>query len=324
MKSIRIVALVLVICAVAFAQTQQRGAGQAAQGAAQAARGGQRGTPPPEDPRDMGGGRCAENPVNCKDTTNPIASVDSVWMEELTWIEVRDAVKNGKDTVIIATGGMEPNGPYLVTGKHNYVLHANCEAIARKMGNALCAPIIKFVPEGDLEPPTIHMKSPGTISMREETFRMMLEDTARSLQKSTGFKSIIFIGDSGGNQAGMKAVAEKLNKEWPNVVVAHIAEYYTYNQVSQYMQGQGIKTDPEKSDHLHDDPIITLNMFIDDPKSVRFDQRVKANKATINGFSIADRKKSTELAKKIVDFRANQTIEAIKKAVAAKRGGTNN
>src|SRR5262245_12173997 len=137
MKSIRIVAFVLVICAVALAQTQQRG-GQPAQSGVQggAARGGQRGTPPPEDPRDMGGGRCAENPVNCKDTTNPLASVDSVWMEELTWIEVRDAVKNGKDTVIIATGGMEPNGPYLVTGKHNYVLHANCEAIARKMGNA--------------------------------------------------------------------------------------------------------------------------------------------------------------------------------------------
>src|SRR5215813_5216700 len=210
MKSIRIVALVLVICAVAFAQTQQRGAGQAAQGAAQAVRGGQRGTPPPEEPRDMGGGRCAENPVNCKDTTNPIASVDSVWMEELTWMEVRDAVKNGKNTVIISTGGMEPNGPYLVTGKHNYVLQANCEAIARKMKTALCAPIIKLVPEGDLDPPTIHMFSPGTISMREDTFRMMLEDTARSLRKSTGFKNIIFVCDSGGNQPCMKAVAEKL------------------------------------------------------------------------------------------------------------------
>jgi creatinine amidohydrolase/Fe(II)-dependent formamide hydrolase-like protein len=63
---------------------------------------------------------------------------------------------------------------------------------------------------------TIHMFSPGTISMREETFRMMLEDTARSQRKSTGFKNIIFIGDSGRNHAGMKAVAEKLNAEWPD------------------------------------------------------------------------------------------------------------
>lgn len=271
----------------------------------------------------MGGGQCAQNPVNCKDAVKPVAGVDSVWMEDLTWMDIRDAVKNGKNTVIIPTGGMEPNGPYLASGKHNFVLHANCDAIARKLTNALCAPIIKLVPEGDVDPPTIHMKSPGTISMREETFRMMLEDTARSLRKSTGFKNIIFIGDSGGNQAGMKAVAEKLNAEWSDTVVAHIPEYYAYGDVSKYMESQGIKTDPAKSDHLHDDPIITLNMLIDDPNSVRWEQRVKANKATIDGFSIADKKKSLELAKKIVDYRATQTITAIKKAIAAKPRSSN-
>ena len=66
-------------------------------------------------------------------------------------MDVRDALKAGKTNIIISTGGIEPNGPWLVTGKHNYVLHANCEAIARKMGNALCAPIVKYVPEGDIE-----------------------------------------------------------------------------------------------------------------------------------------------------------------------------
>ena len=318
MKGFRTFVLIILICALAItmaiAQAQQpAAAGQAA------GRGGQRGTPPPPDPRDMGGGRCAENPVNCKDAAKPIAGIDSVWMEELTWMDIRDVVKSGKNTVIISTGGMEPNGPYLASGKHNYVLHANCEAIARKMGNALCAPIIKLVPEGDIDPPTIHMFSPGTISMREETFRMVLEDTARSLRKSTGFKNIIFIGDSGGNQAGMKAVAEKLDGEWKDTVVAFIPEYYTYSEVAKYMESQGIKTDPAKSDHLHDDPIITLNMLIDDPNSVRWDQRVKANKATINGFSIADKKKALELAKKVVDFRATKTVEAINKAIAAKR-----
>ncbi len=304
MKTVRVIVLMLLVATMA-AMAQQRG------------------TPPPPDPRDMGGGRCAENPVNCKDAARPIAGIDSVWLEELTWMDIRDAVKAGKDTVIISTGGMEPNGPYLASGKHNFVLHANCEAIARKMGNALCAPIIKLVPEGNIDPPTSHMLSPGTISMREETFRMMLEDTARSLRKSTGFKKIIFIGDSGGNQAGMKAVAEKLNAEWPDTVVAHIAEYYTYNEVTKFMESQGIKTDPAKSEHMHDDPIITLNMLIDDPQSVRWDQRVKANKATIDGFSIADKKKVLDLAKKVVDHRADVTIEAIKKAVAAKSKASN-
>src|SRR6478735_6839987 len=67
----------------------------------------------------------------------PIAAVDSVWMEQLTWMEVRDAIKGGKTTGLILTGGVESNGPHLATGKHNFVLHVMGEAIARKLGNAL-------------------------------------------------------------------------------------------------------------------------------------------------------------------------------------------
>ena len=213
-----------------------------------------------------------------------------VWLEEMTWMDVRDALKAGKTNIIVSTGGIEPNGPWLVTGKHNYVLHANCEAIARKMGNALCAPIVKYVPEGDIEPKTGHMASPGTITMREDTFRAVLRDTAESLQ-AHGFKNIIFIGDSGGNQAGQKAVAEELTAKWAGKALAlHIAEYYDYNSVAEHMKGHGI--DDGKSDNMHDDPIITLNMFIDDPNSVRFNERVKAGKATINGVTSPTRRRT--------------------------------
>lgn len=273
-------------------------------------------TPPASAGRDMGGGRCAQNAYNCADAVNPLPASTSIWMEEMTWMDIRDAIKNGKTTVIVTTGGMEPNGPWLVTGKHNYVLHANCEAIARKMGNALCAPIVKFVPEGNIEPPTSHMMSPGTISMRESTFNMLLTDIATSL-KQHGFKNIILIGDSGGNQPGQRNVADSLTKIWQgNPVIAHVQEYYAYASVIEYMKSHGIVD--AKADNLHDDPIITLNMFIDDPKSVSYDQRVKLGKASINGVSVADRKKNTELAKQIVEFRATKTIEAINKAIANK------
>lgn len=276
--------------------------------------GGQRRAP---DPRSMGGGDCRDNPFNCKDAANPLPPTDTVWLEEMTWMDVRDALKAGKTTVIIPTGGMEPNGPWLVTGKHNYVLHTNCEAIARELGNALCAPIVQLVPEGSIEPPSGHMTSPGTISLREETFQAVLTDVAHSL-KMHGFTNIMFIGDSGGNQRGQRAVAEKLNEQFGGTaVVAHIQEYYDYASVSEMMEKAGLIKEGE-SDGLHDDAIITLNMFIDDPASVRYDARVKADKATINGFSIADRAQATELAEKIVEFRATQTAEAIKKAIANK------
>ena len=118
------------------------------------------------DLRDMGGGRCEANVYNCVDTPNPLPNPDTVWIGEMTWMDVRDALGAGKTTAIISTGGIEPNGPWLATGKHQYVLRANCDAIARKLGNALCAPIIKLVPEGSIEPQSGHMTSPGTMSAR--------------------------------------------------------------------------------------------------------------------------------------------------------------
>src|SRR5262245_10032759 len=270
----------------------------------------------PPASRNMGGGNCNDNPYNCADAPNPLPATTTVWLEEMTWMDVRDALKAGKSTIIIPTGGIEPNGPWLVTGKHNYVLRANCESIARKLGNALCAPIIKLVPEGAIEPQSGHMNSPGTLSLREETFRAVLADVVHSL-KMHGFKNIILIGDSGGNQAGQRAVADSLTGLWKgDPVVAHIQEYYDYAGVARFMQTHGIVDG--KSDNLHDDPIITLNTFIADATSVRYEERVKAGKATINGVSIANRARAVELARQIVAYRTTQTVEAINKAIANK------
>src|SRR4051812_2799335 len=269
-----------------------------------------------QDPRTAGGGQCSENPYNCIDTANPLTPPDTVWLEEMTWMDVRDALKAGKTTVIIPTGGFEPNGPWLALGKHNYVLQANCEAIARKMGNALCAPIIKLVPEGQIDPPTGHMTSPGTLTLRENTFRAVLTDVVASL-KMHGFKNIILIGDSGGNQAGQRAVADSLTAIWKgDPVVAHIQEYYDYAGAQRFMDDKGLKR--TASDNLHDDPVIALNMFMTDPKSIRWEERVKIGKASIEGVSLADRKTNEELGRQIVEFRATTTVEAIRKAIANK------
>ena len=297
--------------------------------------GGQQTAAPPQGrggrqagPPSMGGGQCSANPLNCPDAPNPLPKADTVWIEEMTWMDVRDAMKAGKTTVIVSTGGIEPNGPWLALGKHNYVLRANCDAIARKLGNALCAPIDPFVPEGNPSARQGHMATMGTISLREETFQALLTDIVTSL-KTHGFEHIILIGDSGGNSSGanvtdparmrgMAAVARALNTEWAGTpLVAHIPQYYDYASVTKEMASRGLIKEGQ-SDGLHDDAIITLNMFITDPKSVRYEERVKAGKATINGVSIADRAKNLELARAIVDYRATVTSEAIKRAIEAK------
>ncbi|MGH7695931.1 MAG: creatininase family protein, partial [Gemmatimonadaceae bacterium] len=108
----------------------------------------------------------------------PVDALNSVWIEELTWIEIRDALAAGKKTIIIPTGGIEQNGPYVAMGKHNVILRGQCESLARRLGNALCAPVVAFVPEGNFDPPSGHMRYPGSISLTEPTFRALLDDIA--------------------------------------------------------------------------------------------------------------------------------------------------
>ena len=127
------------------------------------------------------------------------------------------------------------------------------------------------------------------------------------------------IGDSGSNGPGMVNVAQKLMEEWGGKpLVAHVPHHYTYSVVEDEMKKRGLVV-AGQSDGLHDDPIISMNMFAADPKSIRYDERVKIKKATINGVDLSDRKKTAEIAKAIVDFRSTYTADAVKKAIEANK-----
>jgi creatinine amidohydrolase/Fe(II)-dependent formamide hydrolase-like protein len=241
--------------------------------------------------------------------------VNSVWIEELTWMEVRDAVAAGKTTVIVPTGGIEQNGPYLATGKHNYVVLGACEGIARTLGDALCAPIIKLVPEGDIDEPSGMMRYPGTISLRQETYEAVLDDVGSSLRQH-GFEHIIYIGDSGGNQSGMEAVAERLNQRWGATIAHYVPEFYRYGEVFEWMENELGIVEPT-NDGLHDDFVITSIMMVIDPTTVRYDQRVAKGLATINGLSIAPQEEAIEIGKKLLQFRVDQTVKAIKEVTGS-------
>lgn len=158
------------------------------------------------------------------------AQAASVYMEEMTWPEIKTQMENGATTAIIPTGGTEQNGPHMVVGKHNIIVRYTAGEIAKKLGDALVAPVISTVPEGRIEPPEGHMQFPGTLSVSEKTFRLLLEDTARSL-KQHGFKKICFIGDHGGSQAMQQNVADDLSDEWEDegVRVINVSDYYANN-----------------------------------------------------------------------------------------------
>ena len=249
----------------------------------------------------------------------PIAAGRSYWIEELTWMEIRDLIAAGATTVIIPTGGIEENGPYLATGKHNLILEAACPAIAARLGNALCAPIVKFVPEGDIDPPTGPMRFPGTISLSAGTYRALLDDIASSLRQA-GFTDIVMIGDSGGNQSGMADVASVLNQRWSgDGVRAHfVREFYDpgWEDTERYTE-EVLGVAETRHDGHHDDIWVTAMMMVTDPDQVRFSQRVEADLASINGVAITPLTDAVDLGRRMIDFRAAQTVDAIREAIDA-------
>ena len=258
---------------------------------------------------------CSSPPQKAVDA-RPIAGQDTVFIEEMTWMEVRDALKEKRTTVIVPTGGVEQNGPYVVTGKHNYIVRATAEAIARKLGNALAAPVVPFVPEGDIDPPTGHMKYPGTISLTEDTYERLLTDICASLA-THGFRDIVLIGDSGGNQEGMKAVALRLNRQWAGgkTRVHFIPEYYDLD-VDSWLADQGIK---EGDEGFHDGFSVSAPLAAIDPTLIRAKQRMAAKKFSINGVELAPLVKTQAWGKKIIEYEAETTAKAIRKAIAAPR-----
>jgi len=254
-------------------------------------------------------------------SSRPIDAGKSLWTDELTWMEIRDLIASGYTQVIVPTGGIEQNGPFLSTGKHNVILEATCPAIAKKLGNTLCAPIIKFVPEGSIEPPSGAMRFPGSISLRAETYRMLLDDIASSL-KQTGFKNIIFIGDSGGNQTGMEIVAKKLNQRWSGsgVLAHYIPDYYNpgWGEIERFTEEVLGVTETSNDGH-HDDIWVTAMMMVTDPEQVRYQQRIDAGLASINGVEITPIDKTIELGRKMQEFRAEFTATAIRKAMQSSK-----
>jgi creatinine amidohydrolase len=147
------------------------------------------------------------------------------YMEAMSWVDIRDAIRGGKKVAVIATGGVEQNGPHMTLGKHNDIITFAAGMIAAQL-NGLVAPTVKWVPEGNI-PRANTSAQPGTITNPMPHFQTLLIAAARSL-KVHGFTEILLIGDSGGNQMGLSRTADSLNKVWADsgVKVFALNEYY--------------------------------------------------------------------------------------------------
>ncbi len=238
----------------------------------------------------------------------------SPFLEELTWTEIRDAVRAGKTTILVPIGGTEQNGPHMAVGKHNARARLLAQRIAEALGNALVAPVIAYVPEGAVKP-TGHMRFAGTITIPERAFEETLASAARSFRLH-GFRDVVFLGDHGGYRASLDRVVARLNREWAGSGArAHAAPEYYRAEDEDFARALEAKGYARAEIGTHAglaDTSITLAL---DPALVRT-QRLGAHAGADSGVHGDPARSSAELGRIGVDLVVERTVQALKKATA--------
>ena len=252
---------------------------------------------------------------------NAAKAAPPVFIDELTWTEIRDRMLAGTKTVIIGTAGQEQKGPHMVTGEHKYVLTHTTERIARTLGDALIAPIITYVPEGSWELPLRgHMAKAGSITLPEDRFIELLLHAAKSL-RAGGFTTVILIGDSGGNQNGMKAAADQLNAAWKESGgrALFIGDYYTKSaeDIRAYLGKLGF---PMEAIGSHAGMVDTSELLFVNPALVRRDRLAPGGGSPDSGVTGDPTKATAAFGKALVQIKIDNALAQIC-ALRATTGG---
>lgn len=250
-----------------------------------------------------------QEPPTDLNAPNPLPLSSTIELEKMTWMEVRDRVKSGFTRVIVPTGGIEQNGPFVALNKHDLIARAVSVRTAEILGRTVVAPVVPFVPEGSFNPPSGHMRYPGTISLSSDTFQRLLQDVITSLSLS-GFEEIIVVGDSGDSQDDIvRAVSQRTPGNTNNAQVRYLTQFYNYDGVREFLRGRGINETPEK---FHEELAFTLQLLAIEPSAVRYDERLAAGAKSLGGVSLEDRARMVALGREIIDWRAGLIADAIR------------
>jgi len=131
-------------------------------------------------------------------------------LELMTYPEVYTAIhEQGKTTVLVFNGGTEQRGPHAVLGGHTFIARGLADGIARKLGNALVAPVLPFSPTDNFVKP----QWPGTISVSTELYTRMNEAIVASMVVA-GFKNIVLMAEHGGGEKQLEELARTLDARY--------------------------------------------------------------------------------------------------------------
>ena len=247
------------------------------------------------------------------------AQTRSVFIEDLTSYEIRDAMAAGKTSAIIFAGGLEQNGPHMALIKHNVIARHAAGQIAERLGNALVYPIMPFSPAGDPVAKTGHMRFPGTVSISPEVFLGVMRQTAQSAA-AAGFKNIFLMGDHGGGQSELRVAAESVDADWR----ARGTRVY-------YVSDVNTKAGQQINDYLKEKNIVggghaavaetAQVMFLDQGKTlVRADKLAvsAAGPETTTGVGGNPSPATADLGRQFLEFKITAAIDQMKAFMAQK------
>ncbi len=136
--------------------------------------------------------------------------MDDVLIERMSWHDVRDAMANGKKTVIVPIAAMEQHGPHMAIGTDTFLGYETSVRLARALGDALVAPAISIGFSVG------HLPMPGSVTISEETLIIVIREVVESLVHH-GFTDVVMLVSHGGNYGAMRVVVPELRRAHPDV-----------------------------------------------------------------------------------------------------------
>jgi creatinine amidohydrolase/Fe(II)-dependent formamide hydrolase-like protein len=234
-----------------------------------------------------------------------------VQIERMTHAEIHDAIhKQGKTTVLIFNGGTEQRGPHAVQGGHTFMARRTAEAIARRLGNALVAPVLPFSPAGS----HLNAKWPGSVDLPPDLYSKVNEAVVASMV-TNGFRNIILMGDHGGGQQELSNLARTLDGRYApkGVHVYFCSSVYkeAREDFNAWLKQHGLPVGTHASI-----PDTSELMYLGGEEFVRKNRLVIGSPD--NGITGDPRKASAELGKRVFDMKVDYGVEEIRKLIGSK------
>lgn len=249
-----------------------------------------------------------------------------VEFENMTWVEVKNALAAGKTTALYYTGGTEQRGPQNTNGGHNFMARATVKAIALALGNAIAMPVLPYTPNN------ASATLPGTIGLTNEILASILERLAEQAI-ATGFKNVVLMGDHGGGQPAVyRDVATKLDAKYApqgiRVIYADSVYAPAQDDFEKSLRDQGYPPsghaaifDTSEMMYVCGTDCVRMELLKDavgDPVRVPGQPRDTTTSRKNNGITGDARRSSAELGKGLLELRVQYAVRQIRRELGVR------